>query len=350
MSEFASLLITWQRQHGRHGLPWQGTRDPYCVWVSEIMLQQTQVSTVVPYYQRFLATFPDIASLAATDEDAVLQHWSGLGYYSRARNLHAAAQAIMARHAGTFPQDFEHILALPGIGRSTAAAISAFAFGERRAILDGNVKRVFARYFGIEGFTGDKRVENMLWEQAEALLPQRGIEIYTQALMDLGATLCMRSRPACAACPLRSDCSALAQNRVKELPTPRPKKALPQRATTMLVLRHQGEILLEKRPPSGIWGGLWSFPEIEDMTDAARFCDERFGLTVTAGTALPAFDHTFTHFKLRIMPQQFAVTHALPHAAQPGQMWLTLEDALEAAIPTPARKVLLALLHGAGLP
>lgn len=343
MSEFASLLITWQRQHGRHGLPWQGTRDPYCVWVSEIMLQQTQVSTVVPYYQRFLTSFPDIASLAAADEDTVLQHWSGLGYYSRARNLHAAAQVITARHAGIFPRDFEHILALPGIGRSTAAAISAFAFGERRAILDGNVKRVFARYFGIEGFTSDKRVENLLWEQAETLLPQRGIEIYTQALMDLGAMLCTRSLPACAACPLHSDCSALAQNRVKELPTPRPKKALPQRETTMLVLRHRGEILLEKRPPSGIWGGLWSFPEIEDLADATRLCGERFGLVVKAGAALPPFDHTFTHFRLRITPQPMVVTGTLPHAAQPGQLWITPEDALDAAIPTPVRKLLLQL-------
>jgi A/G-specific adenine glycosylase len=340
MSDFATRLIAWQHHHGRHDLPWQNTCDPYRVWLSEVMLQQTQVTTVIPYYQRFLARFPDINSLAAADENEVLQHWSGLGYYSRARNLHAAAGIMTEKHAGQFPRDFAQILDLPGIGRSTAAAISAFAFGERRAILDGNVKRVFARCFGIDGFPGSKAVENSMWQQAESLLPQQNIAAYTQALMDLGATLCTRSRPDCAACPLEKECVALAQQRVNELPTRRPKKALPQRATIMLLLRHQGEILLEKRPPSGIWGGLWSFPEIEEGTDVMQRCSERFGMTVESEPAMHSLDHTFTHFKLRITPQPLVVTGMLPRATQPGQLWLTLEDAIDAAIPSPVRTLL----------
>lgn len=340
MLNFAHHLIAWQQRHGRHELPWQGTRDPYRVWVSEIMLQQTQVSTVVPYYQRFLARFPDIASLAAADEDEVLQHWSGLGYYSRARNLHRAAGIIAAEHGAAFPQDFDVILALPGIGRSTAAAISAFSFGERRAILDGNVKRVFARHFGIEGFPGDKQVENRMWQQAEALLPASGIEAYTQALMDLGATLCTRGRPACATCPLNDSCVALAQSRVSQLPTPRPKKALPERETTMLLIQHQGEILLEKRPPVGIWGGLWSLPEIGASDDPVRLCRDRYGLSVASTTDLPTFAHTFTHFKLHIAPKLLRVTQAQAATHEPGQLWLTPEDALDGAIPAPIRKLL----------
>ena len=239
MQDFASRLTAWQRRHGRRGLPWQGTRDPYRVWLAEVMLQQTQVAAVIPYYERFLARFPDVAALAAASQDEVLRLWSGLGYYARGRNLHAAAQAIAAR--GAFPRTPEDIGALPGVGRSTAAAIAVFAFGRRAAILDGNAKRVFARCFGVEG---DKRQ----WDLAERLLPARGIRTYTQALMDLGATLCTRSRPACDRCPVAARCVARIEDRVDELPARRKRAPLPLRRATWYVVLHQGQVLLERRP------------------------------------------------------------------------------------------------------
>ena len=341
MSDFAARLVRWQRSHGRHDLPWQGSRDPYTVWLSEIMLQQTQVSSVIPYYLRFLECFPDVASLAQAPLDDVLAHWSGLGYYSRARNLHRAAQAIMAAHGGAFPRDFERILALPGIGRSTAAAVSAFAFGARRAILDGNVKRVLARYFAVDGHPGEKGVEARLWLHAEALLPQQGIEAYTQGLMDLGATVCTRGRPRCEACPVGRDCLAHQQGRQSELPTPRPRKALPERETSMLLLQRGGEIYLEKRPPTGIWGGMWSLPEIAPGDDPRLACQARFGFETGVPEPLPAMLHTFTHFRLHIQPQRLAVREIQPRAHQAGGMWLGPRAALGAAIPTPVRKLLL---------
>ena len=336
MSDFASSLIHWQKCHGRHDLPWQQTRDPYAVWLSEIMLQQTQVSNVIPYYQRFMARFPDIATLAAAPQDEVLAHWSGLGYYARGRNLHRAAQLVMAHHGGVFPDDPAAVMALPGIGRSTAAAILAFAFGQRRAILDGNVKRVLARCFGIDGYPGVKAVENALWQKAEALLPDADIEIYTQALMDLGATLCTR-KPDCAACPFSAGCVARNEKRVAELPAPRPRKPLPQKETAMLILRRLGEVYLEKRPPSGIWGGMWSFPET-DVADQAG--PARLGVDGKAGTPLPEMQHSFTHFRLRIVPRLFEVTTILPGAREPGGLWLSPLDALGAAVPKPVREIL----------
>jgi len=342
MSDFSTSLIAWQKKHGRHGLPWQGGRDPYTVWLSEIMLQQTQVSSVIPYYQRFLASFPDIATLAAASQDEVLAHWSGLGYYSRARNLHRAAQWVVERHGGVFPAKFEQILALPGIGRSTAAAISAFAFGLRQAILDGNVKRVLARYFAVEGHPGAKNVETLLWQHAEALLPeQAGIEAYTQGMMDLGATVCTRSRPRCGECPVGRDCLAHHQSRQAELPSPRPRKALPEREITMLLLMRQGEIFLEKRPPTGIWGGMWSFPEIAPEEDPRQACLASFGFETDILEPLPAVQHTFTHFRLHVLPQPLTVSAVQFRACQPGGMWLSLDDALGVAIPAPVRQLLL---------
>lgn len=337
MSEFAQQLIRWQRRHGRHGLPWQGSNDPFRVWLSEIMLQQTQVSSVIPYYLRFLERFPDMAALAAASQDEVLAHWSGLGYYSRARNLHRAAQIVAENHAGVFPREFEQILALPGIGRSTAAAISAFAFGARRAILDGNVKRVLTRYLAVAGYPGDKKVEDLLWHHAEDLLPDAEIEIYTQALMDLGATLCTRSKPVCLHCPLHEACSARQQGLQSEFPQSRPRKVLPEKSTTMLLFVHQGEIFLEKRPPVGVWGGLWSFPE-GDGAD-----HESFGFETDLPEARPAMRHVFTHFRLNIQPLLFKVRRVQPHARQQEGVWLTIEDAMEAAIPTPVRKLLAGL-------
>jgi A/G-specific adenine glycosylase len=339
--DFAARLVAWQRNHGRHNLPWQVT-DPYAVWLSEIMLQQTQVDTVIPYYRRFLARFPDIASLAAAHEDGVLALWSGLGYYARARNMHAAAKQVVASHGGEFPRDIASIQALPGVGRSTAAAIAAFAFGERQAILDGNVKRVFCRLFGIEGWPGERAVENRLWNLAEDLLPNQTINAYTQGLMDLGATLCRRSKPDCPSCPFAEDCIANVQSRQGELPSPRPRKALPERTTVMLVLLHAGEVLLEKRPGTGIWGGLWSLPECPVGSDP-QAQSRRLGCEWASVTELPVLSHGFTHFRLHIQPRLLAVARRPSNLAEPGRLWLPLIDAHEAALPTPVRKILSSL-------
>ncbi|MCP5278101.1 MAG: A/G-specific adenine glycosylase [Thiobacillus sp.] len=344
LHDFATRLIHWQRRCGRHDLPWQidaATPDPYPIWISEIMLQQTRVETVIPYYTRFLARFPDIASLAAADEEEVLACWSGLGYYSRARNLHAAARRVMASHGGKFPSGPEEILALPGVGRSTAAAIAAFAFNQRQAILDGNVKRVLARIFGVDGWTGLRHVEERLWRLAEALLPSQDIRLYTQGLMDLGATLCTRGRPRCEACPFADDCVAHREGRQGELPGPRPKKALPERETAMLVLIHAGEILLEKRPATGIWGGLWSLPECARDDDVGRVA-RRQGYLVETVEALPGLVHSFTHFRLTISPWLLHVRKGM-RAEEPGRIWLPRADVGGAALPTPVRRILAGL-------
>jgi A/G-specific adenine glycosylase len=284
--KFAARLLAWFERHGRHDLPWQHPRDPYRIWVAEVMLQQTQVATVIPYFQRFAAALPDVNALAAASEDRVLALWSGLGYYRRARSLHAAAKRIVADHGGRFPEDIDSLLALPGIGRSTAGAILAQAFGQRHPILDGNVKRVLARHRGIEGWPGDAAVERRLWHEAEALTPAQRVEDYTQAIMDLGATVCTRGRPRCGACPLAADCVALAANRVAELPAPRPRRALPTR-DTLLLLEHDeaGRVRLVKRPASGVWPSLWSLPELPCAPSGTR--------------TLAGFEHTFTHFRLR---------------------------------------------------
>ena len=343
LAGFAARLITWQKQHGRHALPWQGcaSGDAYPVWLSEIMLQQTQVETVIPYYQRFLASFPDLKSLAEAEQDAVLGHWSGLGYYSRARNLHAAARRIVDQHGGHFPRHIDAILALPGIGRSTAAAITAFAFSERRAILDGNVKRVLTRVFGIDGWPGEKTVENRLWALAESLLPNVDIQAYTQGLMDLGATVCKRGRPLCESCPFSDDCIANMQGRQRELPAARPRKSVPERSTGMLVLLNAGEVLLEKRPNSGIWGGLWSLPEFAESENPLAAA-HRLGYQATLSGELPAFNHTFTHFRLFIQPWQLQVKRSHT-ASEPGRIWLSLDDLEGAALPTPVRRILAGL-------
>lgn len=338
MSDFTHHLIVWHKVHGRHDLPWQNTCDAYRIWVSEIMLQQTQVAAVIPYFLRFMARFPNIASLARAPIDDVLAHWSGLGYYARARNLHAAAQLIATRHAGEFPRDPANIAALPGIGRSTAAAIAAFAFSVRGAILDGNVKRVLARCFGIAGYPGEVAVQNRLWALAESLLPATHIEHYTQALMDLGATVCVRAKPRCNICPLQAQCVAYQTHRTAELPTPKPRIALPQREAVFLILQHGKEVLLEKRPASGIWGGLWSFPEIEPAAILETQLLARFGVQVQSVRLLAPLIHSFTHFRLTLLPLWVAVTPVAQ--SLPGQIWLTPEDACDAAIPTPVRKLL----------
>lgn len=336
--DFSEKIIAWQRRHGRHHLPWQASRDPYRIWVSEIMLQQTQVGTVIPYFERFMARFSDIAALAGASEEDVLTLWAGLGYYARGRNLHRAARQIAEKHGGVFPRDFDDIAALPGIGRSTAAAISAFAFGERRAILDGNVKRVLTRVFAIDGWPGDRKVETRLWQLSESLLPKTGIETYTQALMDLGATLCTRAKPKCASCPLLDDCIARRENRIASLPAPRPKKPLPERSASLLVIRHGRDILLVKRPAPGIWGGLWSLPQAEGDFMAA--CLQLTGQSPASMEKLPGFTHSFTHFRLAIQPVMLTLDKRPPGAAEPGSVWMDFNDAIEAAIPKPVKSVL----------
>jgi A/G-specific adenine glycosylase len=347
MRPFAQHIIRWQRQHGRHALPWQG-RDAYCVWLSEIMLQQTQVATVIPYYLCFVARFPDIETLAKASEDEVLAHWSGLGYYSRARNLHRAALVIMRDHAGKFPRDFDAILALPGIGRSTAAAIVALAFHGRRAILDGNVKRVLARYCGVSGYPGEKHTEELLWQQAEALLPPRDVAVYTQGLMDLGATVCTRGKPRCDNCPLRENCVAHQCGLTGQLPTPRPKKTLPEKHCTLLLLLDGAHILLEKRPGNGIWGGLWCAPQLNQGQDISAYCAQQFGVSAAQIEALPDFTHTFTHFRLHIAPRVVRVNRSPSLAQEPGRVWLEADEALHAAIPAPLRKLLRGLRSQGG--
>ncbi len=349
--DFAPRLIRWQEQHGRHDLPWQ-VADPYRVWLSEIMLQQTQVSTVRGYYTRFLDRFPTLAALAAAPLDDVLALWSGLGYYTRARNLHKAARQIADRHGGEFPQALDDVLALPGIGRSTAAAILAFSFGQRRAILDGNVRRVLARCYGVEGYPGDKAVENRLWTLAESLLPEAGgIRRYTQGLMDLGSLVCTRGKPACASCPMAEGCVARAEGRTGQLPTPRPKKAVPTRDAVWLLARDEaGRILLERRPPVGIWGGLWSLPELASGADeTVAAAAGRYDFTVLdIHPALADIEHVFTHFRLIALPLPVSVRAGAEMVAETGYGWFAPAEAEALGLPAPIRK-LVAGLSGPGL-
>lgn len=340
---FPARLVAWQRRHGRHDLPWQNTRDPYRIWLSEIMLQQTQVAAVLAYYMRFVERFPDVASLARAPIDDVLALWSGLGYYRRAHHLHAAAIQVVDEHGGEFPKDAATLATLPGIGRSTAAAIAAFAYGERNAILDGNVKRVLARHRAIEGWPGAPKVEALLWRAAEELLPRKDVEAYTQGMMDLGATVCLRSRPRCDVCPVSEDCLARATHRVDELPAPRPAKTLPHRDVQLLVIERDGELLFEKRPSAGIWGGLWSLPECAIGDDARTVVRARFGADVDLRDALPPIDHGFTHYALTMHPQRCIASRWPRSAQEAGTAWLAPRDALQAGIPSPIRKLVLRL-------
>lgn len=356
--DFSEAVIRWQKRHGRHTLPWQNTRDAYRIWLSEIMLQQTQVAAVIPYYQRFLARFPDVASLASASAEEVMAHWSGLGYYSRARNLHRCAQRITAEYHGVFPSDPALLANLPGIGRSTAAAIAAFAYGTRAAILDGNVKRVFCRVFGVEGFPGAKPVEDHLWQRAVALLPQSGVEAYTQGLMDLGATLCTRSAPACGTCPLAQRCAALATGRVHLLPARKPKKAVPEKSTAMLVITDQDHVLLEQRPDSGIWGGLLSLPEVGELValdnqlplidEAVASAVAPFGV-IASCVRLQPFSHGFTHFKLHVSPYQVKLAKCLPIAGQCSHVWYRTDRLADAPLPAPVKKLLLGVFGNRAL-
>ncbi len=299
MTAFANRLLDWFDEHGRKDLPWQHDISPYRVWVSEIMLQQTQVQTVIPYFERFMTTFPTVNDLANTDVDAVLSLWSGLGYYARGRNLHKAAVMIRDDHGGVFPTDFDTVVALPGIGRSTAGAILSIAGGQRHPILDGNVKRVLARHAAIDGWAGQTRVARQLWSIAEDLTPAARVADYTQAIMDLGATLCTRSRPQCAACPVSVDCQARRTDSIAQYPGKKPRKAKPRKRTTMVMAVTEDAVYLEKRPATGIWGGLWSLPEVEDVD---VWCEQMMNGAVQATETRETLSHSFTHYDLDIEP------------------------------------------------
>ncbi len=339
----ASRVIAWQRRDGRNDLPWQNTRDPYRIWLSEIMLQQTQVSAVIPYYERFLARFPDVAALAVADVDEVMKYWAGLGYYARARNLHRTAKMIVDDHGGLFPRDIADIRQLPGIGRSTAAAIAAFAFSARAAILDGNVKRVFARYFGIHGDIKTKAVEDRLWKIAEEQLPASDMGRYTQGLMDIGATVCTRNNPQCLLCPLAGQCVARAGGLTGQLPGRAAKRETPHRHTRMLIVVSAGCVLLEKRPPAGIWGGLWSLPECPLDDDVAQFLRQRYGLKAQSIAELGPVEHGFTHYSLTIHPLHIQCGRATTLAMQGDTTWMVWGEAVDGAIPAPVKRILAGL-------
>ncbi|MGE8217018.1 MAG: A/G-specific adenine glycosylase [Stenotrophomonas maltophilia] len=339
---FVARLLPWFDGHGRHDLPWQHPRSPYRVWLSEIMLQQTQVSTVIPYFLAFLRVFPTLPDLAAASNDAVMAQWAGLGYYARARNLHAAAQRCVAEHGGTLPRDVEALNALPGIGRSTAAAILSQAWNDRFAILDGNVKRVLTRYHGIEGFPGLPAVEKVLWALADAHVqhvPDARLADYTQAQMDLGATVCTRSRPACVICPLQEECVARREGRIDDLPTPKPAKALPEREATALLLRDgQGRVLLQKRPDTGIWAQLWTLPQADSGSDLQDWFDAHVDGSLDDADALPVLEHTFSHYRLHLQVLVQRV-HGL-RQEHPGLRWVAAADLPSLGLPAPIRKLL----------
>ncbi|MDX1351683.1 MAG: A/G-specific adenine glycosylase [Thiomicrorhabdus sp.] len=348
---FSSQLLDWFDEFGRHDLPWQQAITPYAVWVSEIMLQQTQVKTVIPYYQKFMERFPTVAHLAQATQEEVLSYWAGLGYYARGRNLHKSAQSIVVEHGGEFPHKFEDIIALPGIGRSTAGAILSIALQQRYPILDGNVKRVLSRFYAIEGWPGEKAIEQQLWLKADELTPAKRFADYTQAIMDLGATLCTRSKPKCSSCPQQLQCQAYQQNRVLEFPYKKPKKEKPIKQAWLLLQTNQnGQIWLKKRPAKGIWGGLWSLPEFENRSLCEQFVESQ-GSDSDTLIEWDKFRHTFSHYHLEIHPvyiemgsglkRQVAEANAEyrvqsePTAKELGE-WYSIETLMQSPIGLPA--------------
>ncbi len=340
--DFAPRLLAWFDRHGRHDLPWQHPRSAYRVWLSEIMLQQTQVQTVIPYFERFVTALPDLAALARASSDDVMALWSGLGYYARARHLHAAAKACLERHGGQLPADFDALIALPGIGRSTAGAILAQAHSLPFAILDGNVKRVLSRWRGIEGWPGASAIERDLWHLAESLLPAERLADYTQAQMDLGATVCSRAAPACPRCPLSGDCIARREGRIAELPTPKPARALPRRHCAMLLaFDGQGRVLLQKRDGPGVWNGLWSLPEAPDSATLDAFV-RRHLHAADSGRALPAFEHLFSHYRLTIAPHRHDAVQPRLRLTEEAPLlrWAAPAEWPGIGLPAPVRQLL----------
>jgi A/G-specific adenine glycosylase len=338
--QFGAAVLDWYDRHGRKDLPWQQGITPYRVWVSEIMLQQTQVSTVLGYFDRFMDALPTVEALATAADDEVLHLWTGLGYYSRARNLHKTAKLIVTEHGGDFPRCVERLAELPGIGRSTAGAIASLSMGLRAPILDGNVKRVLARYVAQDGYPGEPKVARQLWDVAERLTPQARVNHYTQAMMDLGATLCTRSKPSCLLCPLKAGCRAHLLGRETDFPVPKPRKALPQKRTLMpLLANHEGAILLYRRPPTGLWGGLWSLPELDDLA-ALDPLAERHALQLQQRRELPGLTHTFSHFQLAIEPWLITVKSEADAVAEPDWLWYNLATPPRLGLAAPVKMLL----------
>jgi A/G-specific adenine glycosylase len=348
--QFQQHLLGWFDGHGRKDLPWQQDINPYRVWLSEIMLQQTQVASVIPYFNRFVGRFPDVQSLAAAELDEVLQYWSGLGYYARARNLHKTAQLVVDS-GGLFPQTVEGLSALPGIGRSTAGAILSIACGQSQPILDGNVRRVFARFLAISGWTAEKSVADRLWAISSAYTPAHRAADYTQAIMDLGATLCVRSKPDCRQCPVAAGCKALTLGLVNVLPEARPRKQLPEKYSYFLLLQDDlGRILLEKRPPVGIWGGLWSLPEFIGVDELQSWCAQQYGETAFM-EAMATRRHTFSHYHLHYTPVLVRLINPINNVMEANvRLWYKATDSSEPGLPTPVKKLLQQLnrekIHG----
>lgn len=338
MKTFASRLLTWFDSHGRKDLPWQQDINPYRVWISEVMLQQTQVQTVIPYYERFMRSFPDVVALADAPLDEVLEHWSGLGYYARARNLHHAAKVVRDDYAGVFPVSFDDVVGLPGIGRSTAGAILSIAGGQRHPILDGNVKRVLARHAAIDGWPGKTTVANLLWSLAEEYTPEKRVADYTQAIMDLGATLCTRSKPTCAVCPVAADCKAHCADDMRSYPGSKPKKVKPLRETTMIIALHEAAVFLERRPAAGIWGGLWSLPEVEDVADWCRRTLDQEPGEIEKRDVLR---HSFSHFDLDIRPVVVHVANSSRRVADSQDAaWYVPSNKPPGGLAAPVQKII----------
>ncbi|WP_371372655.1 A/G-specific adenine glycosylase [Thalassotalea aquiviva] len=338
--QFSDQILAWFADKGRTHLPWQQDKTPYKVWISEIMLQQTQVATVIPYYQRFMASFPTVLDLANAKEDLVLHHWTGLGYYARARNLHKAAKQIRDQYQGQFPQNIEHVIALPGIGRSTAGAILSLSLGQHHPILDGNVKRVLARYHMVEGYPGLASFEKQLWQLSEQLTPAQGVSEFNQAMMDMGAMICTRSKPSCTECPLKQGCQAFFHEKQSEFPGKKPKKVKPVKQTQMVMFYYQHSVLMYKRPPSGIWGGLWSFYEL-DSADKINELASSLGLEVKAIKNLTEFRHTFSHFHLDISPILVEISNKGTNINDNNdQLWYHLEQGANIGLSAPSKSLL----------
>ena len=342
--QFAQQVLDWYQRFGRKTLPWQQAKTPYKVWLSEVMLQQTQVATVIPYFERFMARFPTVTDLAAAPLDEVLHLWTGLGYYARARNLHKAAQTIADRHQGVFPQTFEEVAALPGVGRSTAGAVLSLALGQHYPILDGNVKRVLARCYTVDGWPGKKEVEKRLWQIAGEVTPAQGVSQFNQAMMDLGALVCTRSKPKCEICPLNNGCMAYAEGTQARYPGKKPKQTLPERTGYMLLMQRGDGVWLEQRPPVGLWGGLFCFPQFANEEELRAWLTAR-GIGSTALQQLTAFRHTFSHFHLDIVPMWLELSSAGAAMDEDAGLWYNLAQPPAVGLAAPVERLLQELRH-----
>lgn len=337
--QFGHVVLDWYQRFGRKTLPWQLDKTPYQVWLSEVMLQQTQVATVIPYFQRFMLHFPDIQALAAAPLDEVLHLWTGLGYYARARNLHKAAQMVVEQYQGEFPTTFDEIVALPGIGRSTAGAILSLSLGQHFPILDGNVKRVLARCYAVDGWPGKKEVEGRLWQISESVTPANGVGQFNQAMMDLGAIVCTRSKPKCELCPLNTGCIAYANHSWGSYPGKKPKQTLPEKTAYFLLMQSESQVWLEQRPPVGLWGGLFCFPQFAVQEELTQWLQQR-GIVSTALQQLTAFRHTFSHFHLDIVPMWLNNTSAQGCMDDGAGLWYNLVQPPSVGLAAPVERLL----------